>query len=146
MLESLDDILNSRPNWESERTSSFTMQYPQGSGAVPLEYGKSYYWLVRMFVRTSSGEQVINSDVWTFTLKDPSKQGDDQARISKYEVLSFLKDFLGAQGEILEAQLKGYKLKTIRFNGERVDIQSLYRQLDRYRGKDHEIFDLYIGD
>ena len=145
MLETLDDILNSRPNWESDRTSTFSLQYPQEK-AVPLEFGKSYYWLVRMFVRTSSGEQVVNSDVWTFALKDPSKRGDDQARISKDEILSFLKDFFGTRGEALEAQLEGYQLSGIRFNGEKIDKQTLYRLLSKYRGESHEIYDLYIGD
>ena len=146
MMESVDDILNSRPNWESERTSAFSMQYPQGSGAVPLEFGKSYYWLVRMFVRTSSGEQMVNSEVWSFVLKDPSELGDDQARISKDEILTFLKEFFGQRGQEIARRLEGYHLNSIRFNGEKTDIQTLYRILNNYRGQSHEIYDLYISE
>jgi len=146
MLESVDDIINSRPNWESERTSAFTIQYPKGGEAEPLEFGKTYYWVARMFVQTSSGEQNITSEVWTFKLEDPADQGNTQQNISKNEILSFLKDFLGANGEALADQLNDYNLKTIYYNGERIDVQALYRQLNSFRGKNIEIIDLSLSE
>jgi len=146
MLESVDDILNSRPNWESERTSAFTMQYPQGSEAVPLEYGKTYYWVVRMFIQTSSGEQSITSEVWVFNLEDPANQGDIQSRFSKSEILAFLREYLGGRGEDIASQLSRYELKSIRYNGEQIDISALYRELNKFRGQDIEVYDIDFSE
>ena len=145
MLSSLDDILNSRPNWESERTSALSLQYPQGNQTIPLEFGKTYFWMVRMFIQSSSGEEKVNSEVWYFNLVDPANRGNAQAQVSKNEILSFLKELLGDRGATLSRQLAGYELKTIRFNGEPIDIQTLYRRLNRYRGKNINIFDFFIS-
>jgi hypothetical protein len=146
MQESADDILNSRPNWESERINRFTEQYPQGDEAVPLEYGNTYYWAVKMFIQTSSGEEAVTSEIWTFKLENPANQGDVQSRFTKDEILSFLREYLGSQGEDIASKLFEYDLKSIRYNGEQIDISALYKELNKFRDKDIEIYDLNFSE
>ena len=146
MLESVDDILNSRPNWESDRISTFSIQYPQGGDAVPLEYGRTYYWIVRLFIQTSAGEETITSDVWVFRLEDPANKGNAQSRFTKSEILSFLREFLGSQGEDIASQLSEYELKSMRYNGEQIDISALYRELNKFRSQDIEVYDIDFSE
>ncbi len=144
MLQSLDDVLGSVPNWESEHLSGLSAMYPQGSGAIPLEFGKTYYWMVRMFVHTSSGIERINSEVWEFKLSDPANQGLSQNALSKQDLLSFLQDLLGEKAKVIKDRLTGFDIRSIMLNGQRIDIQELYQKIRDYRDRKVEVYDVVL--
>ncbi len=144
MIQSMDDILNQLPNWESEPISEQSVIYPQSGDVIPLEYGKTYYWMVQMQVHTSAGILKVNSEIWEFKLKNPAVSGVAHQEISKMEVIKFLKDVLGSQVDGLEKSLEGYRTAVIRYNGREIEIQDLYRLLQEYQNRKVEVFDLIL--
>ncbi|HHJ53205.1 MAG TPA: hypothetical protein ENJ89_08440 [Caldithrix abyssi] len=144
MIQSMDDILNQLPNWESEPISEQSVIYPQSGDVIPLEYGKTYYWMVQMQVHTSAGILKVNSEIWEFKLKNPAESGVAHQEISKMEVIKFLKDVLGSQVDGLEKSLEGYRTAVIRYNGREIEIQDLYRLLQEYQNRKVEVFDLIL--
>lgn len=148
-LQSLDNVLSSNPNWKSERLNAFSAQYPQSGGGadgvvIPLEYGKTYYWLVKMFIQTSSGEEDINSEIWEFKLVDPLTLGDEQGKLARNQLIDFLRDLIGNKADALARQLADYDVRTINFNGREIDIQELYQIINQYRLKQVEVVDLIL--
>ncbi len=139
MMQSYDDIINSQPNWVSDRTGALSLQYPQSGSAIPLEFNKTYYWMVRMFIQSSSGEEFIDSEIWEFTLVNPEQGEDLQNQIVQEDILQFLSRLLGPRIEEIKASLEGYQLKRIKYNGEEITINKLYEILNSYRGKSFEI-------
>ncbi len=147
LMESLDDVLNSTPDWQSELTSDLSMQYPQGGpGVVPLEFGKTYYWYVTMFVSTSGGDEKIQSEVWQFRLVDPTNVENAHGLEAKNDVLQFLRDLIGDRADEIAKELDGYAVKSILMNGESVSIESLLSKLRsrEYLDKDLEVVDLEL--
>jgi len=144
--QSLDDIVNQQPNWRSEPISDgFSAIYPQGgAGVLPLEYDKTYYWMVRMIVHTSSGDEYINSELWEFSLKNPAEGNNAQEELSKENVIRFLRDLLGDRAQEIQRNLKGYHTTAIRVNGREVSIQELYRLINEYRNRSVEVFDVIM--
>ena len=147
MMESLDDVLNSTPDWQPEPTTALSIQYPQGGeGVVPLEFGKTYYWYVTMFVSTSGGDEKIQSEVWQFKLVDPANVENAHGLEAKNDVLQFLRDLIGDRADEIAKELDGYAVKTILMNGESVSIESLLSKLSSkdYLDKDLEVIDLEL--
>ncbi len=144
MIQSADDILNQLPNWESDPISELSVIYPQDGTALPLEYGKTYFWLVQMLVHTSAGDLKINSEIWEFSLQNPAEGARAHQEISKEELLEFLKNILGSQVEDLDKRLEGYTTSMIRYNGREIEIQELYQILNEYRNRNIEIIDLIL--
>ncbi len=147
LMQSLDDILNSTPDWQSERVSEFSLQYPQaGPGVIPLSFGKTYYWLVTMYVATSSGDEAIRSEIWQFRLVDPANVDDAHGLEAKKDVIQFLRDLIGDQAEEVANELDGYTLRTILVNGESVSLEALLSRLrsPEYLNKNIEVIDLEL--
>lgn len=147
-LQSLDNILNMNPNWKSDRLENYSIQYPQaGDGnnvVIPLEFGKTYYWMVRMFIQTSAGEETINSEIWEFQLVDPINLGDEQDAIARNLLIEFLRDLIGDKADELAKRLGDYNVKTINVNGQDISIEDLYQLINEYRLKDVEVVDLIL--
>jgi len=141
MMQTYDDIINSQPNWTSERLNKLSVQYPQAANAIPLEFGKTYYWIVRMYSETSGGEETQDSEVWEFSLVDPEQSANLQSQIVREDIMRFLANVLGPKVNEVRASLEGYHLKTIRFNGEEIRINQLYEILNRYKGQSFKIVD-----
>lgn len=142
-FDTIDDILNSVPVWESERLNTLSVQYPVGS-AVPLEYGSDYIWQVRSFVNTSSGENVVKSELWKFTVVDPSKSNLTQETIAKQELEQILRQLLGDKAETIIRQINDYNLTSMRVNGSGISIPELYQILEKYRDQEHNVYDLIL--
>lgn len=147
--QTLDNVLNSTPNWVSEPLQGLSAQYPQSSGdadgvVIPLQYGKTYYWMVKMFVATSAGKESINSEIWEFKLVDPMTLGTEQGKIARNELIEFLRDLLGPRAEELAKQLADYNVKRISVNGREISIQELYQLINEYRTKNIEVFDVIL--
>lgn len=140
---SAEDILNSQPVWESERFSSLSAQYPD-VGALPLEFGSTYVWLVRSYINSSSGEIALNSELWEFTVVDPSQSNTTIESLAKQELEILLKQLLGDRADSIIRQIEDYGLKTIRVNGSTISVQELYQFLEKYRDQEQEITDLIL--
>lgn len=147
-LQSLDNILNMTPNWKSDRLEDYNAQYPQvgeeGKLVIPLEYGTTYYWLVRMFVNTSAGEEIIDSEIWEFKLVDPVTLGDEQGAIARNILIDFLRDYIGDKADELAKQLGDYDVRSININGQEISLDDLYQIINQYRLKDIEVVDLVL--
>lgn len=148
-FESLDDVLNSFPNWESERISDLSVQYPNVSTGnnpvLPLEFGNTYYWLVKAFVQTSSGENEILSEIWQFSVVDPTKMIQTADDLAIEDLQRLLRDLLGTQqAEEIAKNVSDFHLKSIRINGRPITVQELYQIIDQYRGQDLQILDLIM--
>ncbi len=144
-LQSFDDIINSQPVWQSSRLENrLTVQYPQAGNAVPLEYGNTYYWMVYLINRTSSGEERIPSEVWQFKLVDPSQISNQQDAMAREAILSFLEQQLGYVPENIKQKLGDADLQTISFNGKKITVEELYQILNQYQTQEVEIFDLFF--
>lgn len=142
-FNSVEDILNSKEIWRSPRQQTLSVQYPTAS-AYPLEYGQTYVWMVKSFVKTSSGENEINSELWEFTLKDPSKAAQTEEDVAKQELESLLRQLLGENADGVIQQLSDLSLKTIRVNGSSITVKELYRYMEKYRNEKHKISDLIV--
>ncbi len=147
-LQSLDNILNMNPNWRSDRLETYNVQYPQvgeeGNFVIPLEFGTTYYWLVRMFVNTSAGEEIIDSEIWEFRLVDPTTLGDEQGAIARNQLIEFLRDLIGDKADELAKQLGDYNVRSINVNGQEISLDDLYQLINQYRLKDIEVVDLVL--
>lgn len=145
-LQSIDDIVRSRENWKSELSPVQSVIYPQGGKAIPLETGKTYYWMVRMFVSTSSGKEAINSEIWQFYLANPASQANGQGIISKNDMLAFLRDLLGDKADEIAESLDDYQVSGIKVNGTEITIQELYNLINTYRSQKVEVMDLILPE
>lgn len=146
MMESFDDIINSQPNWVSERTSQFSLQYPQSGGAIPLEYNKTYYWLVRMYIYTSSGEEFLDSEIWQFKLVNPERSSNLQDQLAQNELWQFLEQLLGSSASEVKENLKDASLKRIFYNGEEITLDQFFNILNSYRGKQFELLEFEASE
>jgi len=142
--QTIDDVINSRENWKSEPSPVQSIIYPQSGEALPLEFGKTYYWMVKMFIQTSSGVEEINSEVWQFNLVDPANQSDQQAMMSTNDILDFLRDLIGSRADEISKSLEDYQVSTIKINGTEITIQELYNLLNSYRGHKVEVQDIIL--
>ena len=142
-FDTIDDILNSVPVWESERLTTLFTQYPVGD-AIPLEYGSDYVWQVLSFINTSSGENVVRSELFEFTLVDPAQSNVTQMAMARQELEQILRQLLGDKAETILRQINDFKLTTIRVNGATLSIPELYQVLEKYRDQNYEIYDLLL--
>lgn len=142
-FNSVEDILNSEEIWHSPKISTLSVQYPSNS-TYPLEYDQSYVWLVKSFIKTSSGENAINSEIWEFTLKDPAKAAQTEEGLAKQELETLLRQLLGDNANGVIQQLKNLSLKTIRVNGSSITVKELYDYLEKYRNEKHQLSGLII--
>lgn len=146
--QSIDEILGGTPNWKTDPgedpLASLSVQYNPGSGSIPLEFGKTYYWLTKMFVETSSGEEEINSEVWQFCLVDPVNFNNKQGLLTKESLLNFLREILGDRVDDISQSLTDFHLQTISVNGQNITVQELYEILKEYKGTDVEVLDLLL--
>ena len=143
-FQTIDDIINSKPNWISEPGPELSVIYPPAGEAIPLEFGKTYYWMVSMLVQTSSGEEKINSEVWQFYLEDPTNQSDIKGVLSKNDLLNFLRDLLGDKTNEIEQSLTDYELSFVYLNSSEISILELYNLLNSYRGQGVEVIDIVL--
>ncbi len=141
-LSTIDDILNSVPIYESPRLQNLAVQYPVAS-AYPLQFGETYVWLIKSFIQTSSGENEVISEVWEFTYVDPAEV-ETSTDMAKEEFESLLKQLLGDNADELIRQLNDYSIESVRVNGTVVTVQELYKLMERYRNKSHQITDLIL--
>lgn len=142
---SVEDILNSQPIWSNNRddiNGALSIQYPDFK-AVPLAFGETYVWMVRSYINTSSGENVQRSELWEFTLMDPS-QALGLEGMAKQELEQLLKQLLGNKADGIISEIDGFALSSMRVNGSTISIQELYRFIEKYRDEEHEIYDLLI--
>ncbi|MBD3225747.1 MAG: hypothetical protein GF313_13545 [Caldithrix sp.] len=147
-LQSFDDIINSQPNWESNRLMQGTqnIQYPQAGNVIPLEYGNTYYWMVRMFNETSTGEETIQSEIWQFRLINPANIGDQPNKMAARELMQFLENVLPDMPASVKELLSNGSLQSINHNGQKISREELYRILKGYRGKDVEVYDIIYNE
>lgn len=138
-----EDILNSQPVWESDKINTLFRQYPP-DGSVPLEYGAEYVWQVRSFVSTSSGENIIQSELWEFTIVDPSASGTTAESMAQQEFENLLRQLLGDNAEPIIRELSSFHLSIMRVNGEILSTPELYKYLDKYRDQENEISDIIL--
>ena len=138
-----DDILNSKPVWESNRISTLFEQYPEGD-AVPLEYGAEYVWQVRSFVSTSSGENIIQSELWEFQVLDPSTAGASEESMAQQEFQNLLRQLIGDNAEAIIREIGSFQLSIIRVNGKILSTPELYKYLEKYRDQENEIYDITL--
>ena len=152
MQSSVEDVLSSIPNWESVRFNReeihLNSQYPQVSSpdravgpVIPLEYGKTYYWIVKMFVHTSSGEEVKTSELWQFKLTDPANADDARQSMVFEQLSSLLRGLMGNEAEAIIRQLENYNMKTITVNGQPIEFQEF---VAKYRSGAYELIDIEI--
>jgi len=73
--------------------SQSSFQYPN-SGVQSLEEGKTYYWRIIAQRETSSGEELRESEIWSFTLSETQSKG---TTTSAGGVSDALKSVLGEQ-------------------------------------------------
>lgn len=146
--QSIDEILGGTPNWKTDPgedpLTSLSVQYNPGSGSIPLEFGKTYYWFTKMLVETSSGEEKINSEVWQFCLVDPVNFNNKQGLLTKESLLNFLREILGDRVDDISQSLTDFHLQTISVNGQNITVQELYEILKEYKGTDVEVLDLLL--
>ena len=143
-FDTIDDILNSVPVWESERLTTLFTQYPFGD-AIPLEYGSDYVWQVLSFINTSSGENVVRSELFEFTLVDPAQSNVTQMAMARQELEQILRQLLGDKAETILRQINDFKLTSIRVNGATLSIPELYQVLEKYRDQNYDIYDLILS-
>jgi hypothetical protein len=142
-FDTIEDILNSVPVWESERLNTLVAQYPVGE-SVPLEYGSDYVWQVLSFINTSSGENVVRSEIFEFTLVDPAQSNYSQIAMAKQELEQILRQILGDSAETIIRQINDFKLNTIRVNGATLSIPELYQVLEKYRDQEYDVYDIFL--
>ena len=144
-FDTIDDILNSVPVWESELLHNLSVQYPVG-GAVPLEYGSDYVWQVYSYINADrpSRQNVIKSELWEFTVVDPSKSNLTQETIAKQELEQILRQLLGDNAETIIRQINDYDLTSMRVNGSGISVPELYQLLEKYRDQEHDVYDLIL--
>ena len=145
-FQTVNDVITSKANWASTPAAVQSAMYPQAGEVIPLEFGKIYYWMVKMLVNTSSGTEEINSEVWQFYLADPANQANEQAMLSKNDILAFLQDVLGDKADEITKSLSDYQVSTIKLNGTEISIQELYILLNTYRDAEVEILDLILPE
>lgn len=146
-FQTLDDIVRSQPNWESEPGPELSLQYPQDGSAIPLQPGKTYFWKVNMLVESSAGQEKIPSEFWQFKVVDPASLGNNQQMLSKQEIMRFLQDLLGDRANAISRSLEDYQLSSINLNGTTISIQELYRLMALYRGHSVTVYDVvYDGN
>lgn len=142
-FDTIDEILNSVPVWESGHLNSLFVQYPD-FGAVPLEYGSEYVWEVLSYINTSSGENTVRSELWAFTVVDPSQSNITMEAIARQELEQILRQLLGDRAETIIRQINDYNLSSIRVNGSVISVPELYQILEKYRNQKHEVYDLIL--
>ena len=62
-------------------TANNTFQYPF-SDAKPLEEGKTYVWQIKKVYPTTSGSEVIESDIFAFSIPAMGSEGESGTRSS----------------------------------------------------------------
>lgn len=142
-FSSPEDILSSQPVWQSDRISTLFTQYPE-VGAVPLEYNQQYVWQVRSYIETSGGEKVVQSELFEFTVVDPSIPGKSRQSMAQQEFEELLRQFLGDEAEPIIRELSNFKLSIIRVNGEILSLPAFYKVLEKYRDQKNEIYDIFL--
>ena len=153
LMQSKEDILAATPNWISDRLQGqLSIKYPIGSsdvnGAViPLEYGRSYVWLVKMFVPAAGGGVTeVLSEIWDFSLVDPNQSANRQKYFATNDLIRFLKTFSDQTPPGLEEKLNGLYTKTITRNGQPISIEELYQLLQEYQRQNVNVSDIILQD
>lgn len=142
-FSSPDDILNSQPVWESVNDLNVLFARYPDDGAIPLEYGSEYAWQVRSFIQTSSGVNIIESELWEFKLLDPSTARTGEA-MAKQELEILLKQLLGDRADAIIREIDQFGLSSIRVNGSLLTVPELYQIMEKYRDQEKEIYDLIL--
>ncbi len=140
---SIDQVLNMRPNWRSELQAGQTAQYPAGD-AIPLEFGRTYFWMVNMVVETSSGTEALRSDLYQFRLVNPEDLSNGLQLLYKQQFEDLLRQLMGSNAEPLIRELAHYNFEAARLNGQAGTMDELLQHILGYRGKVIEVTDVFI--
>ena len=117
-------------------------QFPT-SGVQSLERGKTYFWQVRSSIRSSSSQNVVLSEAWSFTLIDPAGQANtpsgQNAALSQ-ETRRVLIELLG-QESFRRLQEQGFRLEAVEYDGQQFSGASASLKLEELLQKiqDEEI-------
>ena len=91
-----------------------SFQYPS-SGAQPLQQGFTYHWRVITTFQSSGDIVEISSEIWSFTLANPS-QSAGAPPVSK-EVEQAIVELIG-QDAFRRLKARGFKLMAIEYDGQ----------------------------
>jgi hypothetical protein len=142
---SLDEVQTSDNLVLDMWTGQKVFQYPQAGDALrPLEFGKSYVWVVDLKINTSNGAEFISSPLSEFTLIDPASGDDGANKAGGQNVSELLRDLIGSRADQVVSSLGNYSLKTIRVNGQSMTVEEIYQLIDSYEGHLIEISDLLL--
>lgn len=93
-----------------------SLQFPS-SGAQPLEVGKTYYWQVSTMVATASGSEEITSEIWNFTLTDPSSNAATALQEIDQDTFEALITLIGEE-QYNTMVSEGFYFEGVEYNGQ----------------------------
>ncbi len=109
-------------------TGRTSFQYPS-SGVRQLEGGDKYYWQVTTLVRTPEGEEEINSEIWSFTIRDQGQATGTENTQMTEQARQNLRTVLG-DGQLMNMQDQGMELQSVMIDGQRYSGQEMIRKLN----------------
>ena len=112
------------------RLQNSSFQMPP-SGVQKLEEGKRYYWQVFAELPTTSGRDIISSEIWEFTLKGL----DDGLGIGSGGDLGVILGLLldGDTIQISDLQEGGFKLISITIDGQTITGPAMLQRLSEFQ-------------
>jgi hypothetical protein len=140
---SLDEVTTGTPHLEA-KINTMTVNYIEFPESEPLEPG-TYLWHVQMSIKTSGGDEVTTSPLYSFTVRDLNDQGDPKDEAATEDIYELLKNIVGTdRARAIAQELAGYHLNAIRINGAEITINDLYGIIDNYQGHLVEITDIIL--
>jgi hypothetical protein len=126
-----EDVMQNEPRLQRliQRGVDFigspSLIYP--SGALPLQFGKTYYWQVQAIISSPSGEVRLPSEIWCFQISSINNPGGSA-------LIQQLLNLLGSSDlEALFAEggpLQGFKPTGVAsINGRRIELAALLNML-----------------
>lgn len=145
-----EDVMNNEPHLRIE-TNKTSYQYPlmPQFGARPLTEGHIYCWQVKALVRTSSGEEEAESEIWEFRLANFSHKPGIEVNFKLSEkqqrIIITLKQLLGEHG--LRTWLDDFMQKypdykptgEILIDGKKISCSELAKLIKKLRSDGFEI-------
>jgi hypothetical protein len=135
---SAQDVVNSTPRLEKHTGNQTFFTYPS-SGVRPLEFGKTYVWLVKAKITTSGNPVYVTSSIKTFQLSDPSSQTVNQ------ELVDALRNMLGGSFDAIMNQLQGFKPNDkIKLNGKTITVRELKELAEKILNGDIKVTEVTV--
>lgn len=124
-----------------ELTAATSFQYPV-TGVKPLEEGNRYVWQVRKSCATTRGEEIIESEIYSFML---GGERTDPVQLALESLLGRARyeQLFGAGGE-----LTGYSVVSgsIRLNGRMLSISELMNLANRFNNNEYQIRQMQVTE